>query len=196
MGERLEIESASALQTGDGKLAEARYARGEVFGFGLFAFVFEEDVVVRISLTARTFEGFRSSRQAFEEMVASYYFLGTSFGAIDSVPHLVRIADANAASAAGKDYDEELAEYFVSQHSQALKQCIVDAQARRLQPFHLLVLVGENARALRVVASPSHEVSGCIGADLEDAELPTPPEPEWWVRLTMGSVAPGSEQPE
>ncbi len=196
MGEPLHVEPASALRTGGDKLAEARYVRGEVFGYALFAFVFEADVVIRISLTARTLEGFRSSRDAFEQLVASYQFLGTSFGAIDSIPHLVRIADANAASGAGKEYDERLARHFVEHHAQVLKQCIVDAQARSLRPFHLLVLVGPDARASRVLTSPSHQVSSCIGADLEQAQLPPPPAPNWWVRLSMGSVrrrAPAAE---
>ena len=80
-----------------------------------------------------------------------------------------------------------LARHFVEKHGEVLKRCIVEAKQDRLEPFHLLVLVGADAHADRIVAVPDNEVSRCIGSDVHNTRMPLPPGPDWWVRLSMGA---------
>ncbi len=69
----------------------------------------------------------------------------------------------------------------------------MDLRPDRLGPFDVLLLMGPDGKAGRVVTSPTHDVSSCIGADLANAKLPPAPGPDWWVRISMGAKKKGPE---
>ena len=183
--EPLDVQPAPSLATSGDDLALARFVKGEHFGYAMFAFLFDAGLVIRLGLTARHVEAFRTARAGFEQMVESYRFLGASLEEIESIPHLIRIADANTQSQRGKHYDSVVTRHFVEHHGPALKQCILTGQRGPLDPFQLLLLVGEGGETRRVEVIPENGVSTCLGESLAGAIFPTAPAPDWWVRLSM-----------
>ena len=185
VGGGLRVKVGKPIDTAARARAEVRLLSGDSWGnFESIAYLDAAPVVAMVVLTSRNASEYAKSEPAFEQLVASYRFLGRSLAQISSLPHLIQIAEANTRTEAGARYDAEVGKRFAEQHAGSLRLCMPSGVSAP-PSVDILLLVAKTGAAQRVVVAPESEVGRCLQRMLAGSELPPPPSDGFWVRIQL-----------
>ena len=94
-------------------------------------------------------------------------------------------ADKNLKSEKGKRYDGDFALGSGPWLQPAMIRCTDGLAEKDLEPFTVLIRVGESGQAEEVLIGPVTEVATCLKPEFEKAKHPQPPGPSWWVEMKI-----------
>lgn len=112
-------------------------------------------------------------------------FVGPSAArAQDALTTAEAAAKANAATEAGKKYEESIGAAFGREHSGTVGDCAKSVRRPDLKDFDLLLKVGAGT-ADEVLVRPSTNLSDCVRGKLAGWRVPAPPAPGYWVKVAV-----------
>jgi hypothetical protein len=94
-------------------------------------------------------------------------------------------ADKNLKSEEGKRYDGDFAMSSGPWLQPAVMRCTEGLSEKDLEPFTVVIRVGESGRAEEVLIGPVTKVAKCLKPDFEKAKHPQPPRSSWWVEMRI-----------
>ena len=94
-------------------------------------------------------------------------------------------AESNAKSPAGKRYEGVMISKAEEWLRPALERCVKEAPETERISFDALVRVSAEGKADEVLFGPQTEIAKCVAPDFRDARYPSPPQPDWWVKVIV-----------
>ena len=94
-------------------------------------------------------------------------------------------AESNAKSPAGKRYEGVMISKAEEWLRPALERCVKEAPETERISFDALVRVSSEGKADEVLFGPQTEIAKCVAPDFRDARYPSPPQPDWWVKVIV-----------
>ncbi len=97
----------------------------------------------------------------------------------------MKAAEANLQTPAGRQYDAELSKSFQSNYGDIVAACVKIAAEPRLTPFDLFLQIGKTGTVETLYMSPTTRVSLCLASKVSSGRFPAPPQPSYWVKISM-----------
>ena len=105
--------------------------------------------------------------------------------AADSFDSGLEEARANEASAEGRVYAGAYTQQLGPVLQRAMRECFPASVPAAGTSFTVVFSVRENGRPARLMVRPESTSAACVLEEIETAQLPAPPRPDWWVFLNM-----------
>lgn len=97
----------------------------------------------------------------------------------------LKAAEANLKTPAGRQFDEDMGKAFQSGYSDILTSCMKITRAQSLTPFDLVLEIGKTGTIEKMYSNPTTPVSFCLARTMMSGRFPVPPEPSYWVKVTV-----------
>jgi len=97
----------------------------------------------------------------------------------------MKAAEANLQTSAGRQYDAEISKSFQSNYGDIVAACV--KLVGELKPFDLVVQIGKTGGVEKLYMSPATAVSVCLASKVSSGHFPTPPQPAYWVKISLSS---------
>jgi hypothetical protein len=94
-------------------------------------------------------------------------------------------AESNARTPAGRTYEGVVIGRAEEWLRPALERCVKDAPAEERISFDAFVRVGAVGKPEEVIFAPETAVARCVSPEFRSAKYPTPPQPDWWVKVEV-----------
>ena len=94
-------------------------------------------------------------------------------------------ADKNLKSEEGKRYDKDFAVSSGPWLQPAMMRCTDGLSEKDLEPFMMLIRVGDSGRAEEILIGPVTRVAKCLKPEFARAKHPSPPRSSWWVEMKI-----------
>jgi len=104
----------------------------------------------------------------------------------DKFEDSLNLAKANAATPAGREFEQRVAERFDEKKLRdALLACADSAREEDVVPFMVLLQLGVDGRASQVLLRPPVPVAVCLRWTVRETSFPRPPSPAYWVMVDV-----------
>ena len=98
----------------------------------------------------------------------------------------LKLAKANAATPAGREFEQRIAELFDEKKLRdALVTCAESAREEDVSPFMVLLELGPDGRASQVLLRPPVPVAVCLRWTIRETVFPRAPGPGYWVSVDV-----------
>lgn len=97
----------------------------------------------------------------------------------------MKAADDNLQTPDGRKFDEQVAKTFASNYSATVTECLKMSGDSSLVPFDMALQVGGNGTVEQVFTSTMSHTISCIMAKVGSGLFPPPPQPDYWVKISM-----------
>lgn len=97
----------------------------------------------------------------------------------------MKAADYNRQTPVGRKFDEQMAKTFASNYSATVTDCLKKSGDSFMVPFDMALLVGQNGAVEQVLTSTMSHTISCIMAKVGSGLFPPPPQPDYWVKISM-----------
>ena len=94
-------------------------------------------------------------------------------------------ARANEASAAGRVYADAYTQQLGPVLQRAMRKCFPASVPAIGTTLTVVFAVRENGTPAQLMVRPESPSAACVLEEIETAQLPAPPHPDWWVFLNM-----------
>ena len=94
-------------------------------------------------------------------------------------------ARANEASAEGRAYVDAYTQQLGPVLQRAMQECFPASVPAAGTHFTVVFGVRENGTPAQLMMRPESTSAACVLKEIETAQLPAPPRPDWWVFLNM-----------
>jgi hypothetical protein len=101
------------------------------------------------------------------------------------IDNAMKAADANLQTPDGRKFDEQISKAFASNYSATVTECLKSSGDFSLVPFDMVLQVGGNGTVDQIVVSKMSRTSSCIVAKVSSGVFPPPPQPDYWVKISM-----------
>lgn len=152
------------------------------------AYYVETKTINFITLTSRDRNAFENALPAFEQLTASYTFMGDAPLQSDTLPaepfdglraRAIKMGDTEE----GKAYEKLFSEAFAQPMQAALRTCTKSSKPP--YTLNLVFVIGVDGTAQRVLSAPDQPVSMCVANKLDGIKLPVPAKPNWLVAVNL-----------
>jgi hypothetical protein len=151
------------------------------------AYFVEAKTINFVTLTSRDRNTFENSLPAFEQLAASYIFMGdaplqsdTPAEPFDELrTRAIKMGDTEE----GKAYEKQFSEAFAQPMQAALQTCTKSSKPP--YTLNLVFVIGVDGTAQRVLSAPEQPVSMCVANKLDGIKLPSPARPNWLVAVNL-----------
>ena len=151
------------------------------------AYFVETKTINFVTLNSRNRKVFEESLPAFEQLAASYTFigdtpsdtskpLGEKFDAIHARAHEMGETEE------GKAYEKKFGEAFARALT-ASKACTNNAKLP--STINLVFVINAEGIVQRIISKPEQPVSACMAKKLDHMQAPPPPKPNWLVAVNF-----------
>jgi hypothetical protein len=104
----------------------------------------------------------------------------------DKFEDSLNLAKANAATPAGREFEQRVAERFdEAKLRDALLTCAASAREEDTVPFVVLLELGTDGRASQVLLRPPVPVAVCLRWTIRETPFPRAPKPGYWVMVDV-----------
>ena len=192
---KLQVKDGSPIATKHGPVALVRYFSADNFkNHEAVAYLAEKRVFVVIVLSARSWNAFETSVQAFGNLVRSYHFISDEpKNEIHKFALIQAIADDQAHTPAGEKYDDACGLYFAKQHAKSMDGCVSSVPPGDAPVADILVRIAAHGRVEIIIARPKTKWSECLADVMKNDTFPIPPTPGYWWHLHM-SITPSRQR--
>ncbi len=94
-------------------------------------------------------------------------------------------AESNVKSPAGRAYEGVVISRIDEWLRPLVERCVKDAPAQEKISFDVFVRVGAAGKPEEVLHSPDTAVARCVEPGFRDVKYPSPPMPDWWVKIEV-----------
>jgi hypothetical protein len=94
-------------------------------------------------------------------------------------------ADENVRTPEGRTFDEQIAQTFTTNYSDALTACLKSTGEASLTPFELVLQLGKDGKVEKALVTSPSDTSLCLEAKVQKGVFPVPPRPSYWVKITF-----------
>lgn len=178
-----------SVKTASGKEAVIYHFWGDQWGNSeAAAYVVESKTINFVTLTARQPAEFKKALPAFEQLVASYEFVGdgperTTKNLSTQFEELRSTANRLSETAEGKEYENQFGKAFISSAAPALKKCT--GKTKTGESLRLVFVVAADGQVIQIVPAPNQPESACIAKNMGNFTGPPPPKPNWSVAVRV-----------
>lgn len=178
-----------SIKTASGKDAVIYHFSGDRWGnTEAVAYFVEAKTINFITLTSRDRKAFEESLPAFEQLAASYVFVGDSplqqgNEAQKTFNDLRRRAEELADTEAGKTYEKRFSQAFAESARVALQSCTRDTNPPYV--LNLVFAIGADGKVQHIFTAPEQSLSACVAHKLDGIPVPSPPNANWLVGVNF-----------
>jgi tetratricopeptide (TPR) repeat protein len=97
----------------------------------------------------------------------------------------IKAAEDNLKTAAGRQFDEQMAKAFQSGYSDILTSCMKLSRVQSFAPFDLVLRIGKTGSVEQLFANPTSPLLFCLARPMMSDHFPVPPEPSYWVKVSV-----------
>lgn len=97
----------------------------------------------------------------------------------------IKAAEANLKTPAGREFDAQMAKVFESGYTDILASCRKLSRPQPFAPFDIILRIGKTGSVERMFANPPSPLLSCLARPLMSGHFPAPPEPSYWVKLSV-----------
>jgi hypothetical protein len=112
-------------------------------------------------------------------------FITDLASAADSFDSALKEARTNEASAEGRAYVGAYTQQLGPVLQHAMQECFPASVPAAGTHFTIVFAVREDGRLAQLMVRPESKSAACVLEEIETAQLPAPPRPDWWVFLNM-----------
>ncbi len=184
---KYEGKYVKTLKTKSGEAVVYHFSGDEWGNSEAAAYFVEAKTINFITLTSRNRKVFEDSLPAFEQLAASYTFigdtpnatsepLGEKFAAIHARAHEMGETEE------GKTYEKKFGEAF-ARALDASHPCTDNAKLP--STLNLVFAISADGMVQRIVSKPQQQMSACTAKRLNRMQAPPPPRPNWLVAVNF-----------
>lgn len=177
------------IKTASGQEGVIYHFSGDQWGNNEAAAYFVEAKTINFAtLTSRDRKAFEDALPAFEQLAASYVFVGDASlqenaNAKTVFDDIRSRAEQMAQTEAGHAYEKEFSRAFAEPARNALQSCTRDTKPPYV--LNLVFAVDADGKVRHVFAAPGQAASGCVAEKLNNISLPAPPSANWLVGVNV-----------
>lgn len=97
----------------------------------------------------------------------------------------LREALANVKTPAGAKYDGVFGKSFAEKHQKTMVRCTTGLPAQDLASFEIVARVASDGKLERLLVEPRTKVAECLQKAMAGDAYPAPPQPHYWVHVSM-----------